>query len=85
MFSRPPGDHLVRKEKDLSPQSAAVGTIMNLFTSDINVIGDAGSNTHQLWASVPMQVIIAIVLLYKTLGISAFSGVALMAGMVPMN
>ena len=33
----------------------------------------------------PIQIIMAIGLLYRTLGISAFAGIALMALMVPMN
>ncbi|KAK4220855.1 P-loop containing nucleoside triphosphate hydrolase protein [Podospora fimiseda] len=40
---------------------------------------------HQLWASVPVQILLAVGLLYRTLGLSVFSGIALMALMVPVN
>lgn len=85
MSSRPSKLHLAQEKKDHSSQPAAVGTIMNLFMNDINVLVDSGSSMHQIWASVPVQIVMAIVLLYNALGISAFAGVALMAGMVPVN
>jgi ABC-type multidrug transport system fused ATPase/permease subunit len=64
---------------------ADVGTIMNLFTGDINQLADLGANMHQVWASVPIQIVMAVTLLYWTLGLSAFAGIALMALMVPVN
>ena len=64
---------------------ADVGTIVNLLATDTFKIADAGANMHQVWASVPVQIIMAITLLYLTLGFSAFAGVALMAVMVPLN
>ncbi|KAL9098382.1 MAG: hypothetical protein Q9163_005950 [Psora crenata] len=64
---------------------ANVRTIMNLLATDAFKIADAGANMHQVWASVPVQIIVAITLLYLTLGFSAFAGVALMAVMVPLN
>jgi ABC-type multidrug transport system fused ATPase/permease subunit len=66
-------------------QSADIGTIMNLFTGDINQLADLGANMHQIWASVPIQIVMAVTLLYWTLGLSAFAGIALMALMVPVN
>ncbi|KAH9987847.1 P-loop containing nucleoside triphosphate hydrolase protein [Xylariaceae sp. FL0662B] len=68
-----------------SSSPAASGTIMNLFTTDITMIADSGANMHQVWASVPIQILTAIILLYHSLGYSAFAGVALMAAMVPVN
>ncbi|KAK4160504.1 putative ATP-dependent bile acid permease [Cladorrhinum sp. PSN259] len=65
--------------------SADIGTIMNLFTSDISQLADLGANMHQVWASVPIQIVLAVGLLYWTLGFSAFAGIALMALMVPVN
>ncbi|KAK3997785.1 putative ATP-dependent bile acid permease [Cladorrhinum sp. PSN332] len=65
--------------------SADIGTIMNLFTSDISQLADLGANMHQVWASVPIQIVLAVGLLYWTLGLSAFAGIALMALMVPVN
>ncbi|KAK4249370.1 putative ATP-dependent bile acid permease [Corynascus novoguineensis] len=37
-----------------------LGTIMNLFTSDVNQLVDLGANMHQIWASVPVQIILAM-------------------------
>ncbi|KAK3358571.1 P-loop containing nucleoside triphosphate hydrolase protein [Lasiosphaeria ovina] len=62
-----------------------IGTIMNLFTNDISQLADSGANMHQVWASVPTQIIIAVGLLSWTLGLSAFAGIALMGLMVPVN
>jgi ABC-type multidrug transport system fused ATPase/permease subunit len=66
-------------------QTADIGTIMNLFTGDINQLADLGASMHQVWASVPIQIVMAVTLLYRTLGPSAFAGIALMALMVPVN
>lgn len=66
-------------------QMADIGTIMNLFTGDINQLADLGANMHQVWASVPVQIVMAVTLLYWTLGLSAFAGIAVMALMVPVN
>lgn len=62
-----------------------LGTIMNLFTSDVNQLVDLGANMHQIWASVPVQIVLAVALLYWVLGPSAFAGIASMALMVPVN
>ncbi|KAI0190101.1 P-loop containing nucleoside triphosphate hydrolase protein [Astrocystis sublimbata] len=61
------------------------GAIMNFFTSDVATIAASGARIHQLWASVPAQILTSIILLYLTLGPSALVGVALMAMMVPVN
>jgi ABC-type multidrug transport system fused ATPase/permease subunit len=66
-------------------QMADAGTIMNLFTGDINQLAHLGANMHQVWASVPIQIVMAVTLLYWTLGLSAFAGITLMALMVPVN
>lgn len=66
-------------------KTADIGIIMNLFTNDINQLADLGANMHQVWASVPIQIIMAVALLYWTLGLSAFAGIALTALMVPVN
>ena len=48
-------------------------------------IANAGATMHQVWGSVLVQVIVAITLLYRTLGFSIIAGVGLMAAMVPLN
>ncbi|VBB75705.1 Putative ATP-dependent bile acid permease [Podospora comata] len=69
----------------LEGQTADIGTIMNLFTGDINQLADLGANMHQVWASVPVQIFMAVTLLYWTLGLSAFAGIVVMGLMVPVN
>ncbi|KAL9119448.1 MAG: hypothetical protein Q9187_004001 [Circinaria calcarea] len=69
---------------ETAPQ-ADVATIMNLLTTDAFKIADAGASMHQVWGSVPVQILIAISLLYSTLGFSALAGVALMTAVVPLN
>ncbi|KAI9714515.1 MAG: hypothetical protein M1820_000476 [Bogoriella megaspora] len=64
---------------------ADVGTILNFLGTDAFKIADAGANMHQVWGSVPVQVTVALILLYRTLGVSIIPGVALMASMVPIN
>jgi ABC-type siderophore export system fused ATPase/permease subunit len=67
------------------PARAEVGAILNLLTTDASKVADTGANMHQVWSSVPVQVFVAIALLYRTLGPSIFAGVALMAAMIPIN
>lgn len=40
---------------------------------------------HQIWASVPVQEIVAVTLFYLTVRFSDFEGVASMAVMVPLK
>lgn len=42
------------------------------------------SNFSMLW-STPLQIIVALVFLFRTLGVSVLSGVAVMIIMMPMN
>ena len=42
------------------------------------------SNFSMLW-STPLQIIVALVFLFRTLGVSVLSGVAVMIFMMPMN
>lgn len=40
---------------------------------------------HKDWGSVPVQILVAVALLYSAQGFSAFSGIGLMTVMVPLN
>ncbi|KAJ5919924.1 hypothetical protein N7454_009759 [Penicillium verhagenii] len=64
---------------------ANVGTIINLMAIDSFKVSEVGAYLHFLWASVPVQIIMAITLLYKIMGFSSFAGIALMAMMLPVN
>jgi ABC-type multidrug transport system fused ATPase/permease subunit len=81
-----PGDQEDQTEGSV-PSEARVdnGTIENLMTSDADRIVDAGANTYEIWASVPMKVIIALVLLFRLLGPSALAEVGVMLFISPIN
>ena len=64
---------------------ANIGTIINLMAIDSFKVSEVGAYLHFLWASVPVQIIMAIALLYKIMGFSSFAGIALMVFMLPIN
>ncbi|RHZ61323.1 putative ABC bile acid transporter [Aspergillus thermomutatus] len=66
-------------------QLANVGTIINLMAIDSFKVSEVGAYLHFLWASVPVQIIIAVTLLYRLLGFSSFAGIVLMVLMLPVN
>ncbi|KAJ5573698.1 uncharacterized protein N7459_008125 [Penicillium hispanicum] len=76
-----------KPESDLEDASvqANVGTIINLMAIDSFKVSEVGAYLHFLWASVPVQIIMAITLLYKIMGFSSFAGIALMVLMLPVN
>ncbi|KAJ5795133.1 ABC transporter integral membrane type 1 [Penicillium paradoxum] len=67
------------------PTQANVGTIINLMAIDSFKVSEVGAYLHFLWASVPVQIIMAVTLLYHIMGFSSFAGIALMALMLPVN
>ncbi|KAI5303120.1 hypothetical protein KEM56_007887 [Ascosphaera pollenicola] len=64
---------------------ATIGKILNLMAIDSFKVSEICAYLHFLWASVPVQLIVAISLLYKILGSSCFAGVALMGFILPLN
>ncbi|KAJ5908497.1 ABC transporter 7 [Penicillium taxi] len=64
---------------------ANVGTIINLMAIDSFKVSEVGAYLHFLWASVPVQIIMAVTLLYRILGFSSFAGIVLMVMMLPIN
>ncbi|OQE17014.1 hypothetical protein PENSTE_c022G00900 [Penicillium steckii] len=64
---------------------ANVGTIINLMAIDSFKVSEVGAYLHFLWASVPVQIIMAVTLLYKIMGFSSFAGIVLMVLMLPIN
>jgi ABC-type multidrug transport system fused ATPase/permease subunit len=73
------------KEEENPAQMARLGTIINLMAIDSFKVSEVSAYLHFLWASVPTQVIIAILLLYRVLGFSSFAGIALMVLILPVN
>ncbi|KAJ5723567.1 hypothetical protein N7488_001602 [Penicillium malachiteum] len=64
---------------------ANVGTIINLMAIDSFKVSEVGAYLHFLWASVPVQITMAITLLYKIMGFSSFAGIVIMVFMLPVN
>lgn len=60
-----------------SRQSHGVGQITNYMVVDAQQISDACLQLHLLWA-VPLQVIIAVVILFYVLGLSSLAGLLIM-------
>ncbi|KAJ5995063.1 hypothetical protein N7481_002040 [Penicillium waksmanii] len=78
------GDNAKSDPEDASMQ-ANVGTIINLMAIDSFKVSEVGAYLHFLWASVPVQIIMAVTLLYKIMGFSSFAGIVLMVLMLPVN
>ncbi|RVX71396.1 hypothetical protein B0A52_04968 [Exophiala mesophila] len=73
--------HLVKS--GLNP--ANNGTVINLMSIDSFKVAEISSYLHFLWAAVPVQLIMAVSLLYKVLGFSSFAGIGLMVLILPLN
>ncbi|THC96422.1 hypothetical protein EYZ11_004119 [Aspergillus tanneri] len=74
-----------RSEAEDETHLANVGTIINLMAIDSFKVSEVGAYLHFLWASVPVQIIIAVTLLYRLLGFSSFAGIIIMVLMMPVN
>ncbi|CAN9469117.1 unnamed protein product [Alternaria alternata] len=75
------------EDEKTSPETdeSGSGNIINLMSIDSYKIGDAMSNLHPLTVQAPVQIIITIAMLYRILGWSAFSGIAIMLSTIPLN
>ncbi|KAJ9087838.1 hypothetical protein DSO57_1029157 [Entomophthora muscae] len=67
-----------------SSQNSSVGEIVNYMSIDAQRLQDLCSYLHIAWSGV-FQIIIALVLLYRQLGVSALAGFALMVVAIPLN
>ncbi|KAL2853551.1 hypothetical protein BJX68DRAFT_43957 [Aspergillus pseudodeflectus] len=84
--SDPEGDTANKKKTDETEDSSAnIGTIINLMAIDSFKVSEVGAYLHFLWASVPVQIVIAVTLLYRLLGFSSFAGIVIMVLMLPVN
>lgn len=75
------------EDEDIDSRTGELGTgnVINLMSIDSYKIGDAMSNLHLLTIQAPVQIIITIVMLYRILGWSAFSGLSIMLLTIPFN
>ncbi len=61
------------------------GHILNLVSADIDKISFIGGSLYLAWVSFPVQITVAIFLLYRVLGISGIIGVGMMMALLPLN
>ena len=61
------------------------GTIINLMSVDSFKVAEISAYWHFLVPSVPVELIIAITLLFRILGWSAIAGLLVMVGVLPIN
>ncbi|KAF2434674.1 bile acid-transporting ATPase [Tothia fuscella] len=83
-----------RKKKEVKPkeetkpeeeEQVTSGTIINLMAVDSFKVSEICAYLHFLWASTPVQFIMAIALLYRILGYSSIAGIGMMALLLPVN
>ncbi|ETN40586.1 uncharacterized protein HMPREF1541_04863 [Cyphellophora europaea CBS 101466] len=81
-------DHVITPEdsKVKTPDAmASNGTIINLMSIDSFKVAEICAYLHFLWAAVPVQLVMAVLLLYTVLGLSSLAGIALMGLVLPLN
>lgn len=61
------------------------GTIINLMSVDAFKVAEISAYWHFLFPCVPLQLVIAIGLLYRIMGWSALAGIAVMVLVLPLN
>ena len=61
------------------------GTVINLMAVDSFKVAEICAYLHFLWANTPVQVVVAIILLYQTMGYSSIIGIGMMIFLLPIN
>lgn len=72
------------KLNNAAKQTSTMGEIVNLMSVDAQKLQDGPAYFHMLWSS-PFTVIIAVIFLYRILGVAVFAGLLVMILMVPFN
>lgn len=62
-----------------------VGTIINLMSVDSFKVSEVTAYLHFLFAAAPTQLIVAVYLLYRILGLSSIPGLVVMVILLPVN
>ncbi|TKW54979.1 ATP-dependent bile acid permease [Colletotrichum tanaceti] len=73
------------KDPAKDDEQANLGTIINLMSVDSFKIAEVTAYLHFICASAPTQLIIAIILLWDVMGLSAIPGLVVMALLLPIN
>lgn len=77
-----------KKDDAKKPDSEAqvtTGAIINLMAVDAFKVSEICAYLHFLWANTPVQVVLAVYLLYRILGYSSIAGISLMIILLPIN
>lgn len=61
------------------------GAIINLMAVDAFKVSEICAYLHFLWANTPVQVVVAVFLLYRILGYSSIAGIGMMVILLPIN
>ena len=70
---------------DQSDAQVDNGTIINLMSIDSFRVADICAYLHFLWAATPVELAMAIGLLYRVLGPASFAGIGMMILVLPVN
>jgi ABC-type multidrug transport system fused ATPase/permease subunit len=81
----PPEPPISASAPKTTASQANNGTIINLMSIDSFKVAEVCAYLHFLWAAVPVQLVMAVGLLYKVLGFSSFAGIFLMVLILPLN
>ncbi|KAF4466595.1 hypothetical protein FALBO_6522 [Fusarium albosuccineum] len=73
------------KKDESADEQANLGTIINLMSVDSFKIAEVTAYLHFLCASAPTQLVVAIVLLWQVMGLSAIPGIVVMVLLLPIN
>lgn len=68
-----------------SDAQVTTGAIINLMAVDAFKVSELCAYLHFLWANTPVQVVLAIYLLYRILGYSSIAGIGTMVVLLPIN
>ncbi len=68
----------------LARRQVTVGEIVNLVSVDAQKIDETFSMLNELWAC-PLQIIIAMILLWNVMGISSLAGLGVLIILAPIN
>ncbi|TVY94129.1 ATP-dependent bile acid permease [Lachnellula willkommii] len=87
---KPDSDSSTAETTDLtaakgSDEQVNVGTIINLMSVDSFKVSEITAYLHFLFAAAPTQLIVAIYLLYRILGLSSIPGLVVMVILLPLN
>ena len=75
----------VPEEAKKEDSQVNTGTIINLMSVDASKVSEICAYLHFLFPATPVQLVVAITLLYRLLGYSSIAGMAVMVILMPVN